>query len=546
MLKNSLRIEEFPVVKRKCYYVDKTRFLVPIIHAPKSTAFLFIRPRGFGKSLALSMVETFYALVEDCSDCFAGTFVEAEEGLFQQERNTRPVLHLNFKRSKGKDYQDFLDLLRFDMAVLTRKVCEKYDLPLEGKIKALAEERADETLLKTSLDRLLRYVHERLGVEPLVLIDEYDCPLDKAYRAGYYEEAQTFLKVFLGDVLKGNQHLYRAVITGVAQIAHSSIFPDLNNLRVNSVLSSSGEEFFGFTRKETEDLLTYFGSTANIDEVTKWYGGYRFQGFSVYNPWSILSFVNNASLFNVYWANTGSNALLRLAVRRLTSDSKEELRKLIDGESVSALVDDNIVFGEESKGLYTLLIHSGYLKANFLLPPNRYSVSVPNMEIAYCLNQEILRMNDDASLLETLVGFKEAFQNGDDERIQNVLSRYVLACFSYYDLVTEKIYQIIVVTLMAMLFEDAIVKSEVNEGDGRCDIYVRGKGERSFAFVLEIKYRKGKKSRAELSSSAVIALKQILKKNYCEDALREGNGPVLAYGMAFSAKEVAVSSRKLR
>ncbi len=544
-------IEDYKALKQNSYYVDKTHILKRIIDAPTSTVFLFTRPRRFGKSLAISMVESFFILGEDNSSYFANTKIAREGEDYLKYQNALPVVHLNLKRIDAKDYKEFLSMLSLDISSLYKDAIKRYGLSKDNRpwIDNLLEEKADETLLKTSLDRLLRIINEDTGKSTIVLIDEYDSPLEKAYRCFYYEECQNFMKVFLGDVLKGNRFLEKAMVTGVSQIAHSSIFSDLNNLRVNTVLSGNDPEYFGFEEEEVKGLLDYYGCTTSLSEIRNWYGGYLFQNTMAFNPWSILSFIDNGGTFDAYWTNTGSYSLLKDTVATLADEPYGNLLKLSKGESLVANIRKNIVLGEEKSdvsALYSMLVFAGYLSASLLTPPNLYSVKVPNEEIRQALQREIIAYNGESQLLPILASLRDAFLREDDERIKEVLSQYVLASFSYFDLSCEKIYQIIVVTVISLLFQDAIVKSEVNEGQGRCDLFVRSKNNSRFAFVVEFKYRKGKKSGEELLNSAKTALKQIKANDYVEEALRTTSGSIYAYGMAFSGKKIEVISEKIR
>ena len=545
-----LGVEDFKALRKSSYYVDKTSLLKRVIDAPSSTAFLFTRPRRFGKSLALSMVETFFALGENNCSFFKNTYIEALGNEYLSHANQYPVLHMNLKRIEAKDYDEFLFLLGHDLASLYQGFKQKYNLKTDEYpwFNSIVDEKASESLMKTALDRLVELLHKQLGVKTILLVDEYDSPLEKAYRAGYYEKVQTFVKVFLGDVLKGNHYIEKSIVTGVSQIAHASIFSDLNNLRVNSLLSPSDEEYFGFNESELDELLRYYGCTVDKAKVKQWYGGYLIHGDSYYNPWSVLSFIDAGCEFDTYWNNTGSYSLLKDAVSVLSDGPYGDLLKLSARQSLIASVHKTVTLGQEAKdisSLYGLLIFSGYLTATLFAAPNQYSVVIPNEEIRQAFQSEILSFNGESRLLPLLADLRNAFLNGDATRIKEVLSQYVFSSFSYFDFSCEKIYQIIIATLLSLLFQDAIVKSKVNEGGGRCDLFVRSKRNGRFAFICEFKYRKGKKSSAELTSSAKTALNQIKKKDYAEEAHQEGCAPIYAYGMAFSSKRAQIEYEKL-
>lgn len=536
-------IEDYKSLKSKCYYVDKTHLIKRIIDSPKSSVFLFTRPRRFGKSLALSMVETFFSLGEDNASYFSDTYIGGRGNEYMQFLNAFPVLRLNFKRADATTYGEFLKLLALDMSILCKNAINKYGLSENNRpwLSALVKEQGDESLLKTSLDRLVRALDEDCGRGPIVLIDEYDCPMDRGFRLGYYDEVQEFLKVFLGDALKGNPSLEKAIVTGVNQVSHASIFSGLNNLRVNSVFSGSGEEHFGFTDEEVEDLLAYYGCDESVGNIKSHYGGYLIQGRNLFNPWSVLSFLDSGCLYDAYWTNTGSYDLLKEAVRYLVNNTQEDLLTLCSGSSFMTTLKKNVVFNDsftDPSVFFGLMVSSGYLTA-LPVQGDFYSLAIPNSEISTALKSEILSFNGENNLLPLLSKLKMSFTKGNETEIKKILTEYVLASLSYFDYSLEKAYQLIVATVLSLLFQEATVESEANVGEGRCDLLVCSR-KNDFAFVIELKKRKGKKSNDELLDSAKTAIKHIKSNDYCEKVRRMGVKKVILYGMAFSGKRMEV------
>ncbi len=545
MKKNPIGIEDFKTLKENCYYVDKTELAKYIAMLPETTVCLFTRPRRFGKSLALSMLEYFFSNKYETRDLFKDTVVYQDEESMKY-LNGINVIHINLKNIDSSNNDYFLYSLNSLMADLYKKNITKNEYSsLEDADKEfydnLVNMRSSNVELKLSLEKLLRLVFELRGEKSLVLIDEYDAPLTEAYKNGFYDVVNDFMKLFLGSSLKGNDYLWKAVLTGVTQIAHSSALSDLNNLKVINVLNNLDKEFFGFNKNEVERLLSYYGFKEDIDKVHNYYGGYHISIDNVYNPWSILSFIDNGFIFKNYWSNTGSYILLRELIKRINDNDGEELRKLISGEGKIVNLDESVNFGDYNliNQTYTLLVFTGYLTSSIVLEPNSYLVKIPNEEIKMVFKSEILNTIN-YSNIDYLANLRNAFIEGDLDRIKEYFNNYILSSFSYFDLTTEKIYQIIVTTILTILFQDAIVKSEVNEGLGRCDIYLRFKDNR-YSFIFEIKKLKGRRSDSELNKSSLSALSQIKSKKYYEEALRDNSQRILIYGLAFSGKSIVAN-----
>jgi len=550
MKKNPIGIEDFKIIKEACYYVDKTKLIKFICDAPDTTVFLFTRPRRFGKSLALSMLEYYFSNTNNSKSLFEDTYIY-KESEYIKYMNSRNVIHLNFKNVDASSYDNFIYSMKVLLAEVYNKSIKNSNTNLLSELEInyindIISLKSNEVELKLSLEKLINIIYLLTNETSIVLIDEYDAPLNEAYKNGFYEKANDFLRLFLGGALKGNSHLYKAVLTGVTQIAHSSALSDLNNLRVYNVLSPLKDEFFGFTKEETIDLLNYYNFTGDFNDVDKYYGGYSFSINNIYNPWSIFSFIDNNFLFKNYWANTGSYVLLRDSIKTIADYEIEELSNLLIGDVKIIQLDETINFENSSllNQIYTMLVFSGYLTASLFSEPNNFTVRIPNEEIKSIFKSEIINCysNNNFTLLANL---KEAFIRGDSTKIKDYFNKYVLTCFSYYDLSTEKTYQIIFTTLLAILFSEAIVKSEVNEGLGRCDIYMRFI-DGSYSFVFELKKLKGRRTELELKKSSIAALNQIKNKNYYEEALKDNSKKILIYGVSFSEKKVFTSFEEIK
>ena len=549
LLQLPIGIEDYRYVKQRCFYVDRTMLLSEILESPESSAFLYTRPRRFGKSLMISMLENFFDMDRSSAPLFEDTEI-AKHPTYYEEMNSRPVIHLNLKGLTAKTEEDFLSLFKTRMSDLYRACLNEGDLAkLEDRQREYAldviDEKLDANHLQASLTRLEGYLHSAKGKTVVVLVDEYDSPLLEAKDHGYYDFAQRFFRNFLGNALKGNESLYKAVLTGVNQIAHASIFSDLNNLIVNNVLGGK-KEYFGFAEDEVRSLLSYYGYRGDFEAVKQWYGGYRFQQQIVYNPWSILNFIFNGFLFRPYWVNTGSYSVLKDLLLHVAQQDIESLYALLRGEIVVSEIRHSLSFQTEEDvvSLYSSLLFCGYLTYETTPIVGQYALKVPNQEVKESLNSEILTDLSKQTQFSRIYAIREALINDAPERFEKLFSDYLLSSFSAFDLSSEKAYQIILVTLSSIMFGEAIVKSEANVGDGRCDLSILDKNNR-YCYIIELKYRKNRPTDDSIQSSAQAALNQALRNRYYEEAKMRGVPVIRVYGIAFSVKRLKMVSTTL-
>lgn len=551
-LKLPIGVEDFAAVRKGCYYVDKTWLIASIADAPETTVMIYVRPRRFGKSLLLSMLDCFFNennSKDMIEDLFKGTEIYRDEATMEAS-GSRPIIRLNLKRIESNTYEDFLlsvSLLLKEafLSLLTKQEMESFcqeDLP---QIEDIIASKARVPVLQMGLYLLIKCVYRVKKNAPMVLLDEYDSPSIYAYEHGYYDQAQSFFKRFFGDGLKGNSYLGKAVITGITQLAHSSIFSDLNNPIVDNVLNTTHPDSFGFTEEEVKEALTYYGFKGDFDDVRRYYGGHSFNGRSVYNPWSILSFIEHGFRFSPYWAGTGEQKTLRRAISIIGNKAGESLLALSKGDVAVISLQEKIVLGKENdlENIFGLLVFSGYLNANEVIL-GQYGVRIPNEEIGYAFRQDILSYLAQDQFLPVLAQFKFALLDGDEEKISRFLKEYLLSTLSYYDFAIEKTYQIMVLTLVSLLFGDAEVKSEVNAGEGRCDIFVHDY-KNHYGIIIEIKSLKGRQEGAVIEKSASFALSQIETKHYYESLEKMKTPNVYLYGMAFCKKKVHIKAKKI-
>lgn len=555
MKKIHIGIEDFKIIKKDFYYVDKTLFLNDIIDSSESSVMLYVRPRRFGKSLMISMLDYFFNDKYNSKDLFIDTKIYENRLDLVNYMNKINVIHLNLKSISSNNFDDFISRMKekiIDLYIEQFKELNINNLENHYKnyINKILNNEFDYNDLVISLDRLLTIIYKIKNTKSMILIDEYDAPIQNAYNYNYFDKVKDFFRDYLGSALKGHDYLYKAILTGVNQIAQTSIFSDLNNLYVNNVLSNNNE-YFGFTENETKELLNYYNYNGDFNEITKWYGGYRFQNEIVFNPWSIMYFIKNNFEFKNYWSNTGSYLFINEALTYITNNSSTALYSLFEDDVVIAIIKETMSFNDlnelnELNTLYSLLLFSGYLTYDNSIIQGQYLLKIPNKEIKESFKEEILNKYTKNEQIISLYKLKNAFINGNEDIIGNIISDYILNCFSYYDLANEKIYQIIMTTILATLFDECIIKSEVNEGLGRCDIFLRSKNNNNLAIIIEIKKLASYKTDAILQKSSETALKQIKKNNYAEEALKSNSKKILAYGIAFANKHSKVSKEQIR
>ncbi|MBE6141492.1 MAG: hypothetical protein E7175_01425 [Erysipelotrichaceae bacterium] len=536
-------VDDFKTVKKDCYYVDKTLFLEDIINSPESATFLFTRPRRFGKSLMLSLCKYFFDINEDSLTLFKDTNIINKDHRYAEYINKYNVIHLNLKGINGRSYADYIELLKFKISDIYSDLIN----PENDFENNVINRKCTNNELKESLYYLTKKLYKKNNVKTIILIDEYDTPLETAYVNGYFDDARDLMKDFLGNAIKSNPYLYKAIVTGITQVSHSSIFSDLNNLMVNNILSNK-DEFFGFTDDEVEKLLRYSNFNGDYNEVKRWYGGYFFQNKEVYNPWSILNFISNIFVYKAYWTNTGSYKLLHETVKLLSGDVNSDLVSLTNGENVNTTINENISydFVDNNINLYSLLAFSGYLSIHPNFPSNYYTVRIVNEEIKIAFNKEIMETLVNKDNFMILKKIKESLISFNTKEFVSNLAFYIQNRLSYLDLNSEKAYQIMIVTLGSVLMDDALVSSEIEEGQGRCDIVIRSISNNDYSIILELKYLKNRPSISDLEKSASKALNQIKEHKYYSDALRINSKRILLIGLSFSHKNSAFKDEVYR
>lgn len=551
-------ISDFVRAQRDYYYVDKTLLIKEILDR-KPFVSLFTRPRRFGKTLNMDMLRVFFEKTNaDTSIYFSDKKIWKCGQEYRSHQGQYPVVFLTFKDVKYNSWNETFDRLRS----LIQEEYGRHQVLLQSPalsdfektyFSEVLQGRANEVQLSYSLERLTSMLSKHYGKAPVVIIDEYDTPIQEGYSKDFYNEIVLFMRNLFSGAFKDNSNLSFGFLTGILRISQESLFSGLNNISVYSVLDSEFESHFGFTEEEVADLLEYYGASDRFPELKAWYDGYLFGSKEIYNPWSVLNYVSRGFIAQAYWANTGRNEILEDVLKTSGNDVSTKLQSLMNGDRVLARIDQNVVFSSlfnDSAYVYSLLFVAGYLKiiSKTLQADGSFlcEVSIPNREILCVYRTEILShlLSAGAVARTTADDIAEGLFLKDLALIQRSISKYLNEVASFYDAGSESFYHGLVLGLISMLGNQYQIRSNRESGDGRYDICLFPRQEGIPGIVIELKWGSGLSDQA-LEALASSALSQITEKRYFQE-LREGksNG-ILCLGMAFSGKKVCIRSNEV-
>ena len=548
------------IIENNYYYIDKTWMLKELADQ-KGTVNLFTRPRRFGKTLTLSMVRTFFEDERnyagekiDNRRYFEGKKIMEAGEKYTDELGQYPVIKLSLKSAKQPTYEMAYNCLRNEMIY----EFDRHRYVLEGKRLSDAEKKSYERILdktaeageyETALKLLSACLKKYHGKNTIILIDEYDVPLENAYFRGFYDQMIDFIRSLFESALKTNDALEFAIVTGCLRISKESIFTGLNNLEINSVLSNNYAEYFGFTGEEVEQMLKNYGLEEKLPEVKQWYDGYLFGETEVYNPWSIINYVKTAisesqPFPKPYWSNTSSNSIIRELVEEADSDTKEEIQMLIDGKTIEKPVHEDITYGEIHKSqdnLWNFLFFTGYLKVVSKRFEDRriyLTMSIPNDEVLTIYEDTIREWFDRQTKAIDFQPFYRAVLDGKTEEMEDFLSSLLEKSISYYDN-REAFYHGVMVGLFGGLSGYAM-KSNREYGNGRPDLVLSPYNPRKPVIIFEFK---SCKKYTEMAEGCRAALDQIEEKDYAAPFLDKGYTKIIKYGICFCEKTCMVAMR---
>ena len=538
-------IEDFKeLIQDEYYYVDKT-LLIDEMLMNKSKVTLFTRPRRFGKTLNMSMLRYFFDVKdkEENKKLFENLKIYNSE--YMSEQGKYPVIFISLKDLKGDTWEECLKRLKlfiFDLYAEFEYIREKMNEWDKRKFEKVLYENEDADYimsLKFLADSLYKYYGEKV----IILIDEYDAPIINAFDKGYYNEAINFFQTFYSSALKTNNSLKYGVLTGITRIIKEGIFSGLNNLKVDTILNKKYSEYFGLLESEVIEMLDYFGMKYKIEEVKEWYNGYLFGESEVYNPWSIVNYIDNGEI-KAYWANVSGNTLLENMLDHTGEGVYDDLKQFTDGESIEKYISDGTTIKSllsNDDEIWQLLLYSGYLtKAKNQekeSDSNIYNLKIPNKEIRkYFGNMFLNRFFGTEVKTNTLI---KALENGDIKKFEKTLGEIMINMLSHFDLdkEMEKIYQVFMIGLVGFLMGKYEIISNDESGYGRYDLAMIPIKSNEKAYLMEFKISKTKKGMEERAQKA---LKQIDEKKYDTRLKARGIKNILKIGVAFYGKEVKV------
>ncbi len=534
------------------YYVDKTLLIKDLIDSAEGKSILLTRPRRFGKSLALSMVDYFFNCKVDSENLFKDKRIANAGPSYWAHLNTCPVVRLNMKGLEFSMLRNPVEGIKEKMSTLFRDYPELLSSAKLGdidkeEIQQIINKNASETLLASALQRLTRCLNIHYGKKVILLIDEYDAPLQSAYGSGKFGEVTSLFKFLYGKALKGNDSLYFALLAGVLQISKESLFSGLNNLDVASIDKKFLSPYFGFNREEVEEMIRYYDFPFDYDQIREYYGGYnRNNGQELCNPWSLINAIEEGRIAP-YWANTGKNVLFQriLRIEKVSStilDFFNNPRKTATFNPAFSYKDINA----NVNASLSFLAQAGYLSLS--LPQsiigNTFEFIIPNEEIYNIFRTEIISKDIEDDQMDTALKLKNALLRGEKEEVSSVIQDYLLSAFSYFDFNDERNYHNALTGLLAVVFDRYIVKNEVATGTGRCDILLLPKSPNKVGILIEVKHSKSKSpvSQPRLKESAQIGLAQIKNGDYIEILKKAECSSIYLYSIAFHRKTHAIVS----
>lgn len=533
------------------YYVDKT-LLIKEISDEKVNVALFTRPRRFGKTLNMDMLRTFFEkTAEDTGRYFQDKKIWQQGEKYTSHQGQYPVIFLSLKDIKARKWQYAFDALKYIISVeymrhseLKRSSeLEEADIELYNRI---VKNQAGYMEYVFSLQALSRMLHQHHKQAPVIIIDEYDTPIQEGFVNGYYDDAVEFIRSFFSAALKDNPHARQIVMTGILRIAKESIFSGLNNIRVFSVLDKKFSEFFGFTTSEVQQMAAYYEQTDKLPELKAWYDGYKFGDTEIFNPWSVINYFSNNCQAMPYWVQTSANTIIQEILKTYNDDTYRNLHALLGKTEVQSIVRTNIIYPklkEPQTNILGFLLMTGYLKSTGTELDARGDyicrLSIPNKEIKTIYYNEILSLLTEDIGENTVMNLANALYDKDAAKIKEALNKFMLKTISYYDNLKENYYHGLMLGLLAIGESNYDIRSNRESGLGRYDIQLIPKKSALPGIIIEVKAA-DKDAGVELSKLAQTALKQIDEKKYDTELCAQGVNDIIKYGVAFKGKTVEI------
>ena len=540
----------YKLVSTEYYYVDKTLLIKELLDE-RAVITLFTRPRRFGKTLNMDMLRTFFEKTpEDTSKYFKDKKIWQAGEKYTSQQGKYPVIFLSLKDANKDNWQDLYSRLK---ATITDEFLRHKELKKSTRLSNTAfyekiiAGTGNTTDYATSLLRLSQMLHEHYRQQPIIIIDEYDTPIQAGYINGFYEQAIQFIRDLFSSALKDNPHIAFGFLTGILRVAKESIFSGLNNINVNSLLERRYSDYFGFTTEEVQAMATYYQADDKMSELQEWYDGYKFGNTEIYNPWSVLKYFNNYCEAEPYWVQTSANSTIREIIKGLDSSTCENLRALLNGITINSVIETNIIYPKLKDNqtiIFGFLLMTGYLKAVQTRRINGVSfceLAIPNKEIRTVYNNEIIALladNIDNGIINQL---QQYLITKNSSALQQTLRKFLLETVSYYDTLKENYYQGLLLGMTGLFTNTYYVSSNRESGEGRYDIQLQPRTAAMPGIIIEIKAAKDA-TEEQLKALAANALTQIESKHYDTELMAHGITTIYKYGIAFSGKKVEIAT----
>lgn len=540
-------VSDFKLATTGYYYVDKTLMIRDFLDK-KPMVSLFTRPRRFGKTLNMDMLRVFFEKTnEDTSVYFKDKQIWQCGDYYTKHQGQYPVIFLTFKDVKSMTWEETfqkirrlisLEFIRHNeletSSVLTAYEKEQYHL--------LAGDSGDEVDCQMGLQLLSLLLHKHYGRECIIIIDEYDTPLQQGHTCNFYPEIVNFMRNFFSGGLKDNPHLAFGFLTGILRVAKESIFSGMNNLKTYSILDDGYSSYFGFTEKEVKDMLRYYGKDDKYNELSEWYDGYRFGNTEIFNPWSVINYISDNCFPKAFWQSTGSNEIIGEIIQAATPEITKGLYKLLCGEKIAAYIDTGVIYPEVQNNpysIYSFLLVAGYLKVANIYPQSdgnfMCDVAIPNKEITFVYEKEVLNRTNQNSLA---ISISQAIFSKDTQKLQALLEDFMVKSISSIDGANEGFYHGMMLGLCAILGNRYKIRSNRESGLGRFDIQLMPLAKGMPGFIFEFKHTKDEHT--DLSALADSALQQIEAKKYDTELRDNGVNSIISIGIAFRGKSAVV------
>ena len=543
-------VSSYRLASSEYYYIDKTLMIRDFIdERPMVT--LFTRPRRFGKTLNMDMLRTYFEKsAKDTSVYFRDKKIWSCGQKYRNYQGKYPVIFLTFKDVKFDTWEETFAAIRDIFAreaqrhkeLQSGEKCDAYSRKIYEK---LADGKSSEVELASALLDLSALLHTYYGIAPIIIIDEYDTPIQQGYMKGYYDEVIRFMRNLFSGGFKDNPHLSFGFLTGILRVAKESIFSGMNNLSIHSVLDNKYSAYFGFTGDEVMEMARYYGASDKYEELCQWYDGYHFGKTEIFNPWSVVSYFSNECEPRPYWVPTGSNDIIGEVLAGADEEIYQRLTALLNGETFTTFIDTGVIYPQIRSNPYTIysfLLMTGYLKTlNTTMAFNgdfMCEVALPNREISLVYNKEILQRLENLILPSTAISIQEAIFSGDNVRLKSQIQTLLIQSVSSFDTAGENFYHGFMLGLCA-LTGGSFVTSNRESGDGRYDIQLKPVKKGLPGILIELKAEKDC-SVEKLKKLSETALQQINDKRYDTELLSAGVRTIYKYGVAFSGKKEEV------